>query len=139
MGLYSRLGVHPAFDPSHKFVTSPFLRSPFTLALVRVIVAVYTLLVLIITLIWTTVKLDSGNRCVTLHESGLFSHLLTNPSCFIIIVTSLIFPTSPISGSAPIIALPVLKPWFTPLHGENLVQGLDTLFNAGQKYCRRYT
>ncbi|KAF8809229.1 hypothetical protein BYT27DRAFT_7094616 [Phlegmacium glaucopus] len=61
LNLYSRLGVQPSFDASHKFVTSPFLRSPPTLALVRVIVALYTVVVLLVTLIWKSVKLHAGN------------------------------------------------------------------------------
>jgi hypothetical protein len=60
MGFYSRLGVHSSFDPSHKFVTSPFIRSPLTLALVRGGVALYTVVVLLVTLVWTAVKLHTG-------------------------------------------------------------------------------
>lgn len=43
---------------SHKFVT-------LTFALVRTIVALYTLLVLLVLLIWKTLKLGNGNRCVS--------------------------------------------------------------------------
>lgn len=60
MGLYTLLGVQPSFDVSHKFVTSPFIRSPLILALVRLLVALYTVLVLLVALIWDSVKLGKG-------------------------------------------------------------------------------
>ena len=64
MDLYSRLGVCPSFDASHRFVTSPFIRSPITLALVRLTAALYAVLVLLVALVWKSVKLNEGNRCV---------------------------------------------------------------------------
>lgn len=70
MGLYSLLGVLPHFDPSHKFVTSPLIRSPLILALLRLVVALYTVLALLVSLIWKTVKLGEGKRSV-----WFFSHL----------------------------------------------------------------
>jgi hypothetical protein len=54
----------PPFDPSHKFVTSPFIRSPLILALVRLILALYSLLALLVSLIWQTVRLGEGKACV---------------------------------------------------------------------------
>lgn len=75
MGLYSRLGVCPSFDASHRFVTSPFIRSPVTLALVRLTVALYTVLVLLVALIWDSVKLNKGNRRVSFPSSITFSSL----------------------------------------------------------------
>lgn len=89
MGLDYLLGVHPSFDASHKFVTSPFLRSPLTFGLVRLVVALYTILVLLVSLIWKSVKLDEGNRCV--FPSYIYSSLAKQT---LIIATS---PTSPTS------------------------------------------
>ena len=82
MGLYARLGVCPSFDASHRFVTSPFIRSPITLALVRLTAALYTVLVLLVVLIWKSVKLNAGNRRVYF----LFFHLhlrVPNLLCYI--------------------------------------------------------
>ena len=135
MGFYACLGVEPSFDASHKFVTSPFLRSPLTLALVRVAIAFYTVLVLLVTLIWKAVKLDAGNECVIFLCSVSFFFLLTKP--FWLKDSSPIFHTSLISDYVPITALQVLKQLLTRLDGGNQVQGLDTRFNAGQRCCRR--
>lgn len=113
MGFYSRLGVHPSFDPSHKFVTSPFLRSPIALALVRVGVALYTLLVLLVTLIWTAVKLHDGQRHVLVLCSHPLSKSLSNhPSAtFPTLLTSLTSVYVPTTGPQ------VLKQSLTPLDG----------------------
>ena len=73
MGFYSRLGVCPSFDVSHRFVTSPFIRSPVILALVRLTAALYTVLVLLVALIWKTVKLDEGNGRVFPSSIDFFS------------------------------------------------------------------
>lgn len=118
MGFYSRLGVCPSFDASHKFVTSPFIRSPVTLALVRLTAALYTVLVLLVALIWKTVKLDEGNRRV----SSVFQHLFfpsNQAPCFIITGSSPSLPTSLILAYVPITVPQVLKHSFTPLDGEN--------------------
>ncbi|PPQ75684.1 hypothetical protein CVT26_001518 [Gymnopilus dilepis] len=60
LNLYSRLGVSASFDSSHKYVTSPVLRSPVAFAALRATIAVYTLTVLLVTLIWQAVKLDTA-------------------------------------------------------------------------------
>jgi len=55
------------FDPAHKFVTSPvrpFYSNPLYLAGLRVLVATYIWLVLLVTLIWKSVKLHQGSRYV---------------------------------------------------------------------------
>lgn len=59
---YPALGVSHKFDASHKFVTSPIIRSPVLFAAVRATVAFYTLFTLLFTLIWQSVREDSGNR-----------------------------------------------------------------------------
>ncbi|KAF8153422.1 hypothetical protein B0H34DRAFT_663051 [Crassisporium funariophilum] len=64
LNLYSRLGVPTTFDSSHKYVTSPFLRSPFILGYLRAFVALYTTIVLLVTLVWKSVKLHAGSRQV---------------------------------------------------------------------------
>lgn len=117
MGVYySRLGVYPSFDASHRFVTSPFIRSPVTLALVRLTAALYTVLVLLVALIWKSVKLNKRNRRVFFLSSIPF---LTKHFRFIIIAFSPSFPTSLILAYAPITVPQVLKHSLTPLDGEN--------------------
>jgi len=118
MGFYSRLGVCPSFDASHSFVTSPFIRSPITLALVRLTAALYTVLVLLVALIWKAVKLDEGNRRV-LPTSVTFSSLANQTPCFIIIASSLSLLTWLILAYVPITVLQALKHSLTPLDGEN--------------------
>ena len=88
MGLYAHLGVCPSFDASHKFVTSPFIRSPVILALVRVTAALYTVLVLLVALIWKTVKLNEGNGCVVLSIHLFFSFLANNLNTLGFIITT---------------------------------------------------
>jgi hypothetical protein len=119
MGFYSRLGVCPSFDAAHKFVTSPFIRSPVALALVRLTAALYTVLVLLIALIWKTVKLDEGNRRVFPSSITVSSSLANQTPCFIIIASSPSLPTWLILAYAPITVPQVLKHSFTPLDGEN--------------------
>ncbi|KAF8058529.1 hypothetical protein FPV67DRAFT_507543 [Lyophyllum atratum] len=58
MNFYPRLGVEQPFDPAHKHVTSPFV-SPRALASVRLLLATYTLVTLLFTLIWEAVG-DEG-------------------------------------------------------------------------------
>ncbi|KAF8892307.1 hypothetical protein CPB84DRAFT_1816229 [Gymnopilus junonius] len=60
LNLYSRLGVSATFDSEHKYVTSPLFRNPVTFAALRATIAVYTLTVLLVTLIWQAVKLDTA-------------------------------------------------------------------------------
>ncbi|KDR73316.1 hypothetical protein GALMADRAFT_72750 [Galerina marginata CBS 339.88] len=60
LNLYSRLGVPATFDREHKYVTSPIFRSPLTLALLRTTIALYTLVVLLVTLIWKVTKEHDG-------------------------------------------------------------------------------
>ena len=118
MGFYSRLGVCPSFDASHRFVTSPFIRSPVTLALVRLTAALYTVLALLVALIWKTVKLDEGNRCV-FPLFNTFSSLANQTHCFIIIASSPSSPTSLILAYAPITVPLALKHSLMLLVGEN--------------------
>ena len=83
MGLYSRFGVCPSsFDASHRFVTSPFIRSPVILALVRLTAALYSVLVLLVVIIWKSVKLNDGNRRVLLSILFLTLLLTCNNSFF---------------------------------------------------------
>jgi len=60
LNLYSRLGAPAIFDPAHKYVTSPVFRSPLVLASLRITIALYTLVVLLVTLIWKTTKQHDG-------------------------------------------------------------------------------
>jgi len=55
--LYRRLGVTTPFDPARKHVTSPFVSAP-VLAGVRLLLAFYTLVTLLFTLIWDGVRYD---------------------------------------------------------------------------------
>ncbi|GLB38071.1 hypothetical protein LshimejAT787_0411220 [Lyophyllum shimeji] len=57
--LYPQLGVTTPFDPAHKHVTSPFLSAP-VLAGVRLLIAFYTLVTLLVTLIWEGVRDDAA-------------------------------------------------------------------------------
>jgi hypothetical protein len=59
---YPALGVSQKFDASHKFVTSPVIRSPVVFAAVRVTIAFYTFFTLLFTLIWKSVKQHAGDR-----------------------------------------------------------------------------
>ncbi len=59
---YPALGVSQKFDASHKFVTSPVIRSPVVFAAARVTIAFYTFFTLLFTLIWKSVKQHTGNR-----------------------------------------------------------------------------
>ncbi|KAF9526803.1 hypothetical protein CPB83DRAFT_895816 [Crepidotus variabilis] len=54
------LGTPPKFDLAHKYVTSPFFRSPFILAAIRLSIAVFTLVTLIVVLVWEATKLNEG-------------------------------------------------------------------------------
>lgn len=53
--LYSALRISRKFDPPHKYVTSPFIRSPLLFAAARIIISSYILFTLLFTLIWRSV------------------------------------------------------------------------------------
>ncbi|RDB27208.1 hypothetical protein Hypma_004457 [Hypsizygus marmoreus] len=57
--IYPLLGVSRPFDPSCTHVTSPFF-SPFVLAALRLTFALYTLVTLLVTLIWDSVRVGIG-------------------------------------------------------------------------------
>lgn len=52
VSLYSALGVSQKFDPAHKYVTSPVIRSPLSFAVVRTTISSYAFFTLLFTLIW---------------------------------------------------------------------------------------
>ncbi|TDL21223.1 hypothetical protein BD410DRAFT_789978 [Rickenella mellea] len=58
--IYVRMGVAAPFDATHILVTSPVL-SPQALAIVRLVLAVYTFVALLFILIWDGVKLHTAN------------------------------------------------------------------------------
>ncbi|PPQ69543.1 hypothetical protein CVT25_000860 [Psilocybe cyanescens] len=62
LNIYSRLGVpsEQTFDAPHKFVTSPFFKYPISLSSLRIIISVYTLVTLLVTLIWNAVRLHDA-------------------------------------------------------------------------------
>ncbi|KAF8956426.1 hypothetical protein BDZ97DRAFT_1671613 [Flammula alnicola] len=58
LNFYNRLGIpsDTSFDVPHKYVTSPIFRTPFIFASLRITIALYTVVVLLVTLIWKSVK-----------------------------------------------------------------------------------
>lgn len=61
---YHLIGVQSPFDPIHALVTSP-LFGPLSLAAVRILLGLYTLITLIVTLVWN-VQDGVGSQCVYL-------------------------------------------------------------------------
>lgn len=64
-GIYPALGVHTPFDVDHKLVTSPVF-SPLVLAFLRILIATYTVVVLVTDLAYTSVHYHSQDGCVCL-------------------------------------------------------------------------
>ena len=71
-GLFHTLGVVTPFDPEHSLVTSPFF-SPLVLAIIRLTLALYALITVLVILIWDATKLHVAERYVS---SQLLSYLL---------------------------------------------------------------
>jgi len=59
--LYSRLGVTPDFDSNHNLVTSPFF-STTILAILRIILAFYSVFSLLFSLLWISIKEGTGSQ-----------------------------------------------------------------------------
>lgn len=55
------LSAASPFDPAHKLVTSPVISSPFVLAILRLVVALYTTFALIFSLAWEATKLGTAD------------------------------------------------------------------------------
>lgn len=70
---YPLLGVGSSFDPWNRHVTSPVL-APLSLAILRLTIAVYTLVTLIITLVHDCVLENTGSRCVLLTRHEIAFH-----------------------------------------------------------------
>jgi len=56
LNLYSRFGIQTTFDPANKFVTSPVIRSPLVFGVLRLTIAIYTMVALIVVLVTKAVK-----------------------------------------------------------------------------------
>ena len=64
----------PKFDPEYKFVTS-YAFSPTILAGIRLLLALFTLVTLLFTLIWQGVKEDDAETWVVVHSSPYFASM----------------------------------------------------------------
>ncbi|KAJ3475221.1 hypothetical protein NLI96_g11975 [Meripilus lineatus] len=74
-GLFHTLGVVTPFDPEHSLVTSPFF-SPLVLAIIRLTLALYALITVLVILIWDATKLHVAERYFSYFTSLSYIGLL---------------------------------------------------------------